>query len=155
LKRLERARKFIHQRRSLLLASIDSSGNPLASYAPFYCDDVHIYLFLSRLADHTDNLQQQLKASVLFIADEAESEEIFARTRVQYHCTVEVIDKNASTETMILDQLVEKYGETFSMIRNLPDFILFRLTSGTGNFVEGFALASTLPPIKELRTVCE
>lgn len=62
---------FIEQFQSLMLGTFSQDGIPNVSYAPFVIDkDKTIYIYVSGLSAHTENLTAIPKASVIFIEDD-------------------------------------------------------------------------------------
>ena len=96
---------------------------------------------VSTLTIHTQDLRSTGKASVLFIEDERDSSEIFARTRLTFDCAVTEIERDTPEWTVKVNQLQERQGETVGMIRQLLDFHLLQLTPTGGRFVRGFGKA--------------
>ena len=79
----ERFATFVDDFASLSLATVDESGEPYASYAPFVVDDQRrFFLFVSDLSRHTGNMRHSGRASLLLIQDEGQREQIFARQRL-------------------------------------------------------------------------
>ncbi|MCK5903047.1 MAG: pyridoxamine 5'-phosphate oxidase family protein [Cocleimonas sp.] len=125
---------------SLFLSTITTEGKPNASYAPFIRDDNnHFYIFISRLATHTADLLANPQASILLAEDEKDARQIFARKRLRYDCDCSVVEKTAGDYEILLDQFETRFSTMMPLLRTLPDFILFRLTVTSGNFVQGFA----------------
>lgn len=141
---LHRIRQLVRSRKTVLLASADENGEPLASYAPFWIGDGAPHVLLSRLARHHRNLEKNPRVSILFIEDEADSPDLFARRRLEYRCRCETVERDSDTGRKALAAFRERFGETFALIESLPDFTLFRLTPLNGNYVEGFGRAYTL-----------
>ena len=135
-------------RQTVQLATLDQLGTPHCGYAPFVFDGVSgdgaFVIFTSRLSLHTRDLLATPRASVMLIADESESVEIFARTRASYECRVEVIDQNAPRYAELLDALQARQGKMIGLLKTLPDFVLFRLVPERGQFVMGFGKAYRL-----------
>lgn len=143
---LERAeleyRNFTDRFQSAVIASADAEGNPNASYAPFVRDrNGFYYVFLSGLARHTPNLFYQKKASLLFLEDEKDAENIFARKRLTYSCQVSLLERNSPERTEADALFEEKFGSFYAMLRAMPDFRMFRFQPLEGLFVLGFGLA--------------
>jgi len=126
------------------LSTLGSAGEPHASYAPCVVEPTGVHVFLSQLSGHCQNLLQRPQVSVMLIADPSQNTNPFARQRVSYHCAVEQVDREAADYGSILDHLAERHGGTVGLIRQLPDFILFRLRPNSGTYVEGFGKAFTL-----------
>ncbi|MEE9350828.1 MAG: pyridoxamine 5'-phosphate oxidase family protein [Thiotrichaceae bacterium] len=130
---------------TLQIASIRSNGLPNISYAP-YIRDEHgtYYIFISQLASHTQDLIENPAVAILLTLDEQDTKQIFARTRVTYQCQVERVLIEEQSYSLLLDQFAESFGNVVSVLRDLPDFILFRLTPESGRFVMGFGQAYEL-----------
>ena len=127
---------------SLFLSTLTEEGMPNASYTPFIRDDAnHFYIFVSQLASHTADLLENPHASILLAEDEKDCRQIFARKRVSYHCQCHIVKKTEANYEALLDQFEARFGNMMSLLRTLPDFILFKLTVESGNFVQGFGQA--------------
>lgn len=140
----QRMLAFREQQQSVLLATLDSAQNPTASYAPFYFADGQFYIFISQLAEHTQNLQQHPQASLLLIADEQDSANIFARQRLSYRCQAHEITRDSAEYDAILDAFQHKVGKMLGLLRGLGDFHLYALKPSSGDYVEGFGKAYRL-----------
>ncbi|MEE9320285.1 MAG: pyridoxamine 5'-phosphate oxidase family protein [Granulosicoccus sp.] len=129
---------------SLQLATISEEGEPHCGYTPFIINGADFYIFVSQLSLHTRDLLSTRRAGVMLIADEQNSSQIYARTRVNYQCTASVISQEEEHYDSLLDALRERQGKMVDLIRQLPDFILFRLTPTSGQFVMGLGKAYRL-----------
>ncbi|MCP4588136.1 HugZ family protein [Pseudoalteromonas sp.] len=144
-------------KRTLLLSTLSESGFPEISYAP-YCrsEPGEFYIFISELAAHTQNLIHNPKASVMFVADESDTQNQFARERLIYQCDVSEIDQEAESYSELLNKLQDKFGNIVGMLRSLPDFHLFQLKPFQGSYVVGFGRAYEINPItNELEHISE
>lgn len=138
-------RRLLDTINTIQLASITPEGAPNISYAPYVRDeDGNYYIFISRLASHTRDLLTSAPVAVMLSEDEATVRQIFARTRVTYQCQVEQVLPADSAYSVMLDALEKKFGNILAVLRNLPDFILFRLVPESGRFVMGFGQAYDL-----------
>lgn len=137
-------RKFIAGFKTVLIASTSLTQQPEASYAPYVELDGNYYIFISELALHTQNLLENRNCSLLFIADEDKTNNLFARKRVSLQCRAELIQKNSSHYQAALSLFHERFGKFMQLLQNLPDFHLFCLTPQSGNYVAGFGQAYTL-----------
>jgi len=74
--------------RSVSLASVHADGMPLASYAPFAVmeGDAGFWVLLSELAAHARNLREHPDCSVLALADEADSAQIYVVSNANMKC---------------------------------------------------------------------
>jgi putative heme iron utilization protein len=134
--------KFTQEFQSIIISTIDDRGFPNGSYAPFVMDESkNIYIYVSGLSTHTQNLNVNPKVSVLFIEDEAQTPQIFARRRLNYDCIASLIERETDEWKDIVDQFQTAFGEIIEMLRSLADFRIFKLTPHNGRFVIGFGAA--------------
>lgn len=131
--------------KSAVLATINTDGSPLASYTPFVVDsDKSFYIFVSMLSNHTGNLLRTEQASLMLIADEAESPQIFARHRLTFACQVEELVRDSDAWQAAAERYGDRFTSMFELLRGLSDFKMFRLTPQAGMLVVGFGQAYTL-----------
>ncbi|WP_415902962.1 HugZ family protein [Neptuniibacter sp. QD29_5] len=145
---VEEACKLLQQsKKTLLLSTLSTEGFPEISYAPYMKDqEGDFYIFVSELAAHTQSLLANNECSVMFIADEEQSQNLFARERLIYSCLSERVDSEDPAYQSLLDGLEEKFGNVVGMLRTLPDFHLFRLKPQQGRYVVGFGKAYVVDP---------
>lgn len=133
---------FPQEFQSVIISTISQSGIPNSSYAPFVTDETkNIYIYISDLATHTQNIYANPCVSVLFIEDETKSNNIFARRRLSFDCTAKLIERDTDTWNQIVDQFQERFGEMIEIFKSLGDFRIFQLTPSAGRFVIGFGTA--------------
>ena len=139
--------QFPERVQSLMLSTLTAEGQPQASYAPFVTgSDRAFYIFVSGLSSHTQNLKAIARAGILLIEDEAQASQIFARQRLMYDCTVELIERHNPEWTTWADRFSARFGNLIQMLRQLPDFQIFRLMPQSGRFVVGFGAAYEIDP---------
>lgn len=126
---------------TLLLSTLGAEEQPSLSYAPYVRIENRYYLFISELSDHTRHLIANSKCSVMFIKDEGESRNLFARERLIYLCHGEQIDRYSVFGTEVLEVMQSKLGETIGVLKQLGDFHLFQLSPVSGRYVVGFGKA--------------
>lgn len=132
---------------SVVISTVSADNIPNASYAPFVIDErKNIYIYVSGLSTHTQNLYAVPKASVLFIEEESQSKQIFARRRLTFDCTATLVERNTELWNQIVDRFEARFGEIIQLLRDLPDFRLFKLTPSKGRFVIGFGAAYDVDP---------
>jgi putative heme iron utilization protein len=130
---------FLEEFESIIISTVNEQGIPNASYAPFVKDELkNIYIYVSGLSTHTKNLDVNPHVSVLLIEDESQSNQIFARRRLNFDCTATLIERETDQWNKIVDQFQERFGEIIEVLRGLADFRIFRLTPYEGRFVIGF-----------------
>lgn len=135
---------FLHNRKSLVFATIGQDNLPHASYAPFGIYQQHLYVFVSQLAIHTQHLLDNNNASVLVIEDEDSCADVFARQRLNYQVTVETIGRDEALWAEVIASMKHRLGDNMDILSQLGDFILFQLTPYSGRYVKGFGKAYEL-----------
>jgi putative heme iron utilization protein len=124
----------------LILGTVNNSGSPHTSYAPYITAGGRFYIYVSGLAEHSNSLQNG-KASVLFIENEQQSKNLFARKRLSLNCKVITIQRNQDNYHHLLDTLQDNHGPTVKLLRTLADFVLFELSPERAIFITGFGAA--------------
>ena len=135
---------FVAERRSLHLATVNSDGTPLASYAPFAADRHGFWVVLSDIAVHGANLLNEPRASILLVEDETEAEELFARRRVNYQVEARAPEPASEDWQNGVALLEARLGKMPRMLSELEDFRVFRLRPVSGRYVKGFGAAYSL-----------
>jgi len=127
---------------SLFLSTMTIDGKPNGSYAPCIMDDNgNFYIFVSQLASHTNDLLHNPSLSILLVEDEQDARQLFARKRASYYCHSSVVEKSSVHYDVLMDLFEARFGSIISLLRSLPDFVLFKLEIKSGSFVNGFAQA--------------
>lgn len=144
-KRAKSLQGLLASQQTLLLATASAKGIPDLSYAPFVRDEAGcFYIFISELAAHTDNLLTNPQVSVMFVRPESESNNLFARERAVFDCSVKEIDRIDDCYSTQLKALQIQFGEIVGVLRSLSDFHLFALAPISGRYVAGFGQAFTI-----------
>ncbi|MBW4689162.1 MAG: pyridoxamine 5'-phosphate oxidase family protein [Komarekiella atlantica HA4396-MV6] len=134
--------KFTEEIQSVIISTVNAQGIPNSSYAPYVMDDAkNIYIYVSGLASHTKNLDANPHVSILFIEDEAQTNQIFARRRLSFDCTATLIERETQKWNKIVEQFQGRFGQIIEVLRGLADFRIFQLTPSEGRFVIGFGAA--------------
>ncbi|MBD2355142.1 HugZ family protein [Tolypothrix sp. FACHB-123] len=134
--------KFAEQFTSVIISTVNEAGIPNASYAPFVMDRAqNIYIYVSGLATHTKNIYTNPHVCVLFIEDESQTNQIFARRRLSFDCQASLIERDTDQWNQIVEQFQQRFGEIIELLRSLNDFRVFQLTPREGRFVVGFGAA--------------
>lgn len=126
---------------SVLLATTDARGEPHNGYTPVVFDGVDMVIFVSQLALHTRDMLVQPRVSAMLIADESNSSQIHARTRLTCQCLAQVIERSDAAFDPLFDRLRERHGKMLELLGQLPDFVMFRLVPHHCQFVMGFGRA--------------
>ena len=136
--------RFPEAFQSVLMATVGQSGAPDASYAAYVQFEDDYYVYVSELAQHTKNLAESGKVSLLFIEEEASARHLFARRRMTLQCDAAFVKRPTEEFERAMDLFEQKFGSFMSMLKSLKDFHLFRITPQKGAFVRGFAQAFEL-----------
>ena len=138
---------FPSQFQSVILGTASVEGVPQASYAPCVMDAArNIYIFVSGLSAHTQNITATGQVSALFVKDEADTPQMFARQRLSYACTVRLLEREGDEWQGIVQQFQARFGNIVEVMAGLPDFRIFQLTPQSGRFVVGFGAAYDVDP---------
>lgn len=130
--------------RSLLLATASKAGEPNASYAPYLRDGTDFIIYVSELAAHTHNLRDTGKASVFFIENEDQADNLFARRRLTFRCSASIVPRGTEAFARLIAALEARFGSTMRQLKDMTDFHLVRLTPHKATYVAGFARAFSL-----------
>jgi putative heme iron utilization protein len=130
---------------SMVMATVNNAAEPESSYAPFVVNEKNeVFVFVSGLAGHTRNLNEQGQASLMFIEDESRAANVFARRRLVYQCKSEPVARDSSEWSQSMALFDARFGKFMETLKALPDFQLFRLVPLKGSYVTGFGKAYQL-----------
>lgn len=138
------AGRLISAQSWLALATIDSSGTPSVSYAPFAPVDGAFGMVASRLAAHTSSLLALRPASILLVDDDVRQRDAYARARFSVGVTASPQAAGSAQAEAVWSALEARHGATVRVLRTLPDFEAISLEPGNGRLVLGFASAHDL-----------
>jgi len=138
--------RFFEARKTIILSTIDKQHITETSVTPFVVVNSKLYIYVSELAKHTQNLlwlleQSQTQISALVMADESATEQLFARERITLQLRVDEVKYQQEDYATVLAKFTKQFGEVISMLSTLPDFHLFALTPIKGGYVRGFGQA--------------
>jgi len=134
----EKCSALLSRMRTVQLATLGEDNEPHCGYTPFIRDGKDLIVFISQLAVHTRDLLKNPMVGTMVVDDEQDSNNLFARCRVRYQCDALVIKPENDRYTELLDQYEQEQGKVVPLLRQLPDFVLFRLVPKSGIFVMGF-----------------
>jgi len=126
------------------MATSSVDGEPEISYSPYVIVDGRLHVLLSDLSLHTGNLKANPRASLLFIENEQDAQQLHARRRVTYKAKVTRIERDTDDWRVVLDAMQNRFGEIMTVLESLPDFHLFCMQTDCATLVKGFAEAHTL-----------
>ncbi|MCL6587436.1 HugZ family pyridoxamine 5'-phosphate oxidase [Anoxybacillus sp. J5B_2022] len=135
----ERYMQFLNQCKTMVISTVDENGDPFISYAPFVIHEGHFYIFISKISEHFRYIEDNSHISVMMLADEKESPNLFARERVRFTCTSECVGNDG--QDAIFAKFEHIYGSALMRLLRTIDMYLFKLTPIAGRYVVGFGEA--------------
>ncbi|MBN2866221.1 MAG: pyridoxamine 5'-phosphate oxidase family protein [Thiotrichales bacterium] len=151
---------FLKSRHSMMLSTLGLNGELETSVVPFVELEAGVLAILvSELAQHTQNLFALLSAenienaenpsiqksaglvAGLLVADEASTEQLFARERLSLQMRVQLVAGGTEERSKILRLMQAQFGEVIEVLAGLPDFHCFKLQVKSGRYVKGFGAA--------------
>lgn len=136
----EQLELFKKTRKSIILGTIDKEGEPLASYSPYVEDEGKIYLYLSQLSEHKQNILENKKVSVFYIEDESTAKMIAVRERLTYKGQGKLVE-DKELEKKIQSLFVKEQGKGYENLPEMHGFSLIEVELGLGRYVFGFGNA--------------
>jgi len=146
----QQCQQFFASRQSLVLSTQSQTTELETSVVPFaQLAEGELVIFVSELAQHTQNLLSLEQSSNidstglvsgLLLADESDTEQMFARERLSMQFAVERVITEPNRATCI-ERLQNQFGEVVEVLRGLPDFHCFKLKVLSGRYVKGFGAA--------------
>lgn len=127
--------------KTIVLATVDSEGNPNVSYAPFAIHHGEYQVLISTIARHARNLLEVPKVSLMLLEDESKSREIYARRRLTFDASARLVERHSEEWKAGIMALKERHGEIVENLSQLEDFNLFCFKPQQGLFVKGFGKA--------------
>lgn len=128
---------LIKNNKTLVISSLDKDNNPRISYSPYVYMNNKLYIYISKVAEHYNNILNNGNISVMIIEDEKDTKIAFARNRVSFIGKATIIEDNEE----IFEEFSKKQGESImSMLRKM-DFNIFQIVIEKGRYVEGFGKA--------------
>lgn len=149
---------FLDSKKSVILSTVNSEGEPFASYSPFAQDEEgNFYVFVSTAVAHSHNMYATGKAHIMFLQDESDAKHIYARQRLYFKAKAEKFDAEDERFEKIATLFENKLGEEASLVRKMTDSRFYKLTPYDGNLVLGFGAAfkvdETNTKIEKLNTM--
>jgi len=130
---------FISKIKTAIIGTVDEDNLPFSSYAPYIYDNNRFYIYISKIATHTKNIQTKSNASLFFIEDESKSENLFARKRISLQCTSVKVQRDSERFEEVFTLFSEKFDSAMvDMLKKMTDFYLFELEVKSGEATFGF-----------------
>ena len=136
---------FLNNIKTVVLSTVNSKGEPFASYSPFVQDDEgSFYVFVSTAVQHSHNMYNTRKAHLLFVEDETITQHIYARRRLYFKANVEKFEAQDKRFEKIAQLFEQQHGEQASLVRTMIDSRFYKLIPYDGTLVLGFGAAFKL-----------
>ena len=144
---------FLETFQTLIMASLTPEGEAHASTAPYVRLDNDFYILISTVAQHGRNLLTNSKVSLLFVEDESQCIQPFARKRVTIEATASEIFRDNDHYSAVIERFCAHFdSELVGSLAQMGDFHLFKLSPQSGSVVMGFGRAYRLDENLEVMT---
>lgn len=144
---------FLETFQTLVMASLTPEGTPHASTAPYVRFGNDFYILISTVAQHGRNLLSYPNVSLLFVEDESQCVQPFARKRVTIEASVSEIMHEDEHFTLVIERFKAHFdSELVTSLSQMGDFHLFKLSAHSGSVVMGFGKAYRLDENLEVMT---
>lgn len=128
---------LLNKQRTLMISSLDEDNKARISYSPFVNDGNKFYIYISKVAEHYNNIVNNPEVSIMIIEDEQDVDITFARGRVSFSGTARILKDNQA----IIEKLRERQGKSIMDILVGLDFDVFEMEVKEGRLVKGFGKA--------------
>lgn len=136
---------FLETFQTLIMASVTSEGEPHASTAPYIRMGNDFYILISTVAQHGRNLLVNPKVSLLFVEDESQCVQPFARKRVTIESAVSEVLRDDPIYLAVIERFCAHFDtELVTSLTQMGDFHLFKFSPQSGSVVMGFGKAYRL-----------
>jgi putative heme iron utilization protein len=134
---IEKFDTFTQDKYSLTLSTTSINNIPHTNYSPFVENDNYYFICVSEALPHFINMNETKKAHVFIIEDEEKASHIYARKRLYFNSTCEVVKDSES----IFKLFDKRYGDKLSFLRTMHDFKIIKLIPEDKSLVLGFGAA--------------
>lgn len=141
---------------SIIIASVDTQGHAISSYAPLMQVNGKLYIYISEVAEHFQSISANPdKVEVMLLEDESRAKSVILRKRLKYRVNARRIPRDCAEFETALNALESSMGGAGGVktIRQMNDFHLIELELGLGRFVKGFGAAYDILPSGEIKHV--
>jgi putative heme iron utilization protein len=133
--------QVIRTARIASLGTLRDEAPQVSMVAYIYADDFSAFhIFVSRLAQHTMDMQKNKEVSLLICETDDNKIDPQALARVSVRGKAEQIENGAPGYTLLKKQYLERFPESEQLFK-LTDFNFWRITPKGGRYVAGFAKA--------------
>lgn len=137
--------QLLHTQRVLALGTLDATGAPFVSMAPYAVEpqQAALVLCISALAAHTSHLQQHPQASALITQSACAEDEVHALERVTLQVQATFPETGSPTEQAARAAYLQRFPSA-EMLLQLPDFRIATLRPLQARHVAGFGAARSV-----------
>lgn len=137
---------IIRNTRIASLATLRDDAPQVSMVAYVTNDDFSLYhIFVSRLAQHTVDMQKDKRVALLIAEPDDSREDPQTLARVSIRGTAEVVQNGEPGYTPLRDQYLARFPQAEQLFQ-LADFNFWRIKPKGGRFVAGFAKAYNITP---------
>ncbi|MCL4275271.1 MAG: pyridoxamine 5'-phosphate oxidase family protein [Anaerolineales bacterium] len=137
---------IIRNTRVASLATLRDDAPQVSMVAYVTNDDFSLYhIFVSRLAQHTVDMQKDKRVALLIAEPDDSREDPQTLARVSIRGTAEVVQNGEPGYTPLRDQYLARFPQAEQLFQ-LADFNFWRIKPKGGRFVAGFAKAYNITP---------
>lgn len=137
---------IIRNTRIASLATLRDDAPQVSMVAYVTNDDFSLYhIFVSRLAQHTVDMQKDKRVALLIAESDDSREDPQTLARVSIRGTAEIVQNGEPGYTPLRDQYLARFPQAEQLFQ-LADFNFWRIKPKGGRFVAGFAKAYNITP---------
>lgn len=137
---------IIRNTRVASLATLRDDAPQVSMVAYVTNDDFSLYhIFVSRLAQHTVDMQKDKRVALLIAEPDDSREDPQTLARVSIRGTAEIVQNGEPGYTPLRDQYLARFPQAEQLFQ-LADFNFWRIKPKGGRFVAGFAKAYNITP---------
>lgn len=136
-------KEFMLSFNSVSLATLNSKGEVVCSYAPFVSTQWGNFIYISEVSEHFANIKANPdNIEIMFLEDESKAASVILRKRLRYRVRASFLERGEEFDR-VYDEFERQTGGEggIKTIRKMLDFHLVGLEFGKGRFVKGFGAA--------------
>ncbi|HNN13426.1 MAG TPA: pyridoxamine 5'-phosphate oxidase family protein [Anaerolineales bacterium] len=138
--------QLIRNTRIAALATLRSEAPQASMVSYLVADDFSVfYIYISRLAQHTVDMQKDKHVSLLICETDDGREDPQTLARVSIRGSAEIIENGEPGYNRLKDAYVARFPQAERLF-SLADFNFWRITPKGGRYVAGFAKAFNITP---------
>jgi len=138
--------RLIRNTRIAALATLRSEAPQTSMVSYLVADDFSVfYIFISRLAQHTVDMQKDKHISLLICETDDGRDDPQTLARVSIRGTAEGIENGEPGYARLKEAYIARFPESEKLF-GLADFNFWRITPKGGRYVAGFAKAFNITP---------